>query len=202
MAIGEEFNFLHISLSVSPNDASFIKSGTIFTLANKWVISTKSWIINIGVAPSVYSCCKICKTPATLPSNSFSYSANVCCLSAKPNIFFTVAAAILPFPKTMAWSNIESPSRADPSAARATIFNASSSASIFSAVKTLWKSLTKVSILIRCKSKRWQRDKIVTGTLRISVVAKINITWAGGSSRVFNKALNALLESIWTSSII
>ena len=44
----------------------------------------------------------------------------------------------------------------------------------------------------RRRSKRWQRDSTVTGTLRISVVAKMNFTWAGGSSSVFSKALKAL----------
>ena len=45
-------------------------------------------------------------------------------------------------------------------------------------------------------------DSTVIGTLRISVVAKINFTCSGGSSSVFSKALQACLESICTSSII
>ena len=40
------------------------------------------------------------------------------------------------------------------------------------------------------------------GILWTSVVAKINITYDGGSSSVFKSALNAPVESIWTSSII
>ena len=55
---------------------------------------------------------------------------------------------------------------------------------------------------IRRRSKRWQRERTVTGTLRISVVAKMNFTWAGGSSSVFNRALKALVESICTSSMM
>ncbi len=55
---------------------------------------------------------------------------------------------------------------------------------------------------IRRRSKRWQRDSTVTGTLRISVVAKMNFTCAGGSSSVFRSALNALVESMWTSSMM
>ena len=35
-----------------------------------------------------------------------------------------------------------------------------------------------------------------------SVVANINITWAGGSSNVFNKALKAEVDNIWTSSMM
>jgi hypothetical protein len=40
------------------------------------------------------------------------------------------------------------------------------------------------------------------GTLRISVVAKTNFTCGGGSSSVFRSALNALVESMWTSSMM
>ena len=55
---------------------------------------------------------------------------------------------------------------------------------------------------MRRRSNRWQRDRTVTGTLRISVVAKMNFTWAGGSSSVFNKALKAEVESMCTSSMM
>ena len=44
------------------------------------------------------------------------------------------------------------------------------------------------------------RDKIVWGSLWTSVVAKMKITYEGGSSNVFKRALNALSESMWTSS--
>ena len=54
----------------------------------------------------------------------------------------------------------------------------------------------------RRRSKRWQRDRIVTGIFLTSVVAKINFTCGGGSSSVFNRALNALLESMCTSSMM
>ena len=42
----------------------------------------------------------------------------------------------------------------------------------------------------------------VTGTLRISVVANRNFTCGGGSSSVLSKALNALSDSMWTSSMM
>ena len=54
----------------------------------------------------------------------------------------------------------------------------------------------------RRRSKRWQRERIVTGTLRISVVAKMNLAWGGGSSSVFSSALNAAVESMCTSSMM
>jgi len=37
---------------------------------------------------------------------------------------------------------------------------------------------------------------MVAGSLCGSVVARINITWAGGSSSVFKRALNAPVESM------
>ena len=49
---------------------------------------------------------------------------------------------------------------------------------------------------ILLKSYLWQRDKIVTGNLLGSVVAKIKITFSGGSSRVLSKALKAPVESM------
>ena len=49
---------------------------------------------------------------------------------------------------------------------------------------------------------RSQRDNIVAGNLCSSVVARIKTTCAGGSSSVFNKALNDAAESMCTSSII
>ena len=51
---------------------------------------------------------------------------------------------------------------------------------------------------LNCK----QRDSTVTGTFCGSVVARINFTWAGGSSSVLSMALNALFESMCTSSMI
>ena len=55
---------------------------------------------------------------------------------------------------------------------------------------------------IRVKSYRWQRERMVAGTFWISVVAKIKITWAGGSSRVLSSALKAAVDSMCTSSMM
>ena len=46
------------------------------------------------------------------------------------------------------------------------------------------------------RSNLWQREMMVGKILCGSVVAKINLTWAGGSSRIFNRALNAALLSM------
>ena len=53
---------------------------------------------------------------------------------------------------------------------------------------------------MRCRSKRWQRERIVVGTFCTSVVAKTNFTCAGGSSSVLSSALNDDVESMCTSS--
>ena len=43
---------------------------------------------------------------------------------------------------------------------------------------------------------------MVAGTLCSSVVARMNIRWAGGSSRIFSRALKAGVDSMCTSSTI
>src|SRR5260370_16347192 len=46
-----------------------------------------------------------------------------------------------------------------------------------------------------------QRESTVTGIFWGSVVARMNLTCSGGSSRVLSIALNADVESMWTSSM-
>ncbi|CDD30341.1 putative uncharacterized protein [Firmicutes bacterium CAG:94] len=55
---------------------------------------------------------------------------------------------------------------------------------------------------MRLKSNRWHRDRIVGSSLCTSVVAKMKITWGGGSSKVFSSALKAATESMCTSSMM
>ena len=114
----------------------------------------------------------------------------------------TWSAVTVPAPWAIAWSRIDSPSRAEPSAALAIIASASASTSTPSAFATSAKWATSFSAGIRLRSKRWQRDSTVTGTLSTSVVANRNFTCSGGSSRVFSNALNACFESMWTSSMM
>ena len=54
-----------------------------------------------------------------------------------------------------------------------------------------WQPLHDCGSAIRRKSKRWQRDRMVSGTLCDSVVAKMNLTCGGGSSSVLSSALKA-----------
>ena len=76
------------------------------------------------------------------------------------------------------------------------------SAVIFSASITKLRRSAIFFSEIFWKSNRCARERIVSGTLSISVVAKINLTCSGGSSSVLRSALNALFPSICTSSII
>ena len=108
----------------------------------------------------------------------------------------TWSAVVSPAPWEMAWSIRLIASRTEPSAARVISASASSAISAFSAVAMDFRWAIITSGSIRRRSKRWQRLRTVTGTLRISVVAKMNFTWAGGSSSVFSSALKALVESM------
>ena len=56
--------------------------------------------------------------------------------------------------------------------------------------------------VMRRKEKRWQRERMVAGMDCNSVVARMKSRCAGGSSMIFSSALNALVESMCTSSII
>ena len=57
-------------------------------------------------------------------------------------------------------------------------------------------------VSIGAKSNRWQRERTVIGILSASVVQKMNFTCSGGSSSVLSRALNALSDSMWTSSMM
>ena len=100
------------------------------------------------------------------------------------------------------WSKILCASRIDPSPFFAMIINESSSIAIFSS-PAIYRSRDMISsIVMRRKSYRWHRERIVAGTLCTSVVAKMKRTCGGGSSSVFRSALNASFVSMWTSSMM
>ena len=58
------------------------------------------------------------------------------------------------------------------------------------------------SMLMRWKSKRWQREWIVSGTLCGWVVHSMKTVCGGGSSMLLSSALNAPVESMCTSSMM
>ncbi len=101
-----------------------------------------------------------------------------------------------------AWSNIDKASRTLPLPARVIKANAPASISTFSfsAISLIYPY--KVSQSIRRNSYFCIRESIVAGILCGSVVAKKNFTCGGGSSNVFNNALNASRVNMCTSSMM
>ncbi len=104
--------------------------------------------------------------------------------------------------KARTWSNSDSASRTLPEAARAIWASAPSPMVMPSrpAIVRRWACSSFVGIIR--KSYCWQRERMVSGILWYSVVAKTNFTRGGGSSSVFNRALKAPVDSMWTSSMI
>ena len=99
-------------------------------------------------------------------------------------------------------SNIDKASLIAPSDSAAIIFNACVVAFTLLSLHTSSNLFIISSSGILLKSNLWHLDKIVAGNFCGSVVAKINFTCSGGSSNVFNNALNAPCDNMWTSSII
>ena len=89
-----------------------------------------------------------------------------------------------------------------PSAARAIRASAASGISIFSA-PAMRRSCSAIALVgIVLNSNTCERDRIVSGILCSSVVAIMKMTWAGGSSIDFSRALNEWDESWCTSSMM
>ena len=103
-------------------------------------------------------------------------------------------------PDATTWSSAESASRAEPRPRRTAASSASSST--WSPASSLTDSRRSCSVSApRSRNSRcWVRLRMVGGTFWGSVVARTNTTWLGGSSSVFNNALAAAVESMWTSS--
>ena len=155
-----------------------------------------------GSAPFACACARAASAFAALPAVAASSMAMESLRPGRPSIAAILSASILSAVIAAAWSSSDKASRTDPSAARAITCKASGAASIASRVQMLARWVANTSLSTRRRSKRWQRDRMVTGTLRISVVAKMNFTLSGGSSSVFNNALKALFDIICTSSMM
>ena len=88
-----------------------------------------------------------------------------------------------------------------PAAARAISGSASRSKATFSSLSTLPRCAVIAARGICFRLNCRQRDSTVTGIFCGSVVARMNLMCAGGSSRVFSIELKAGLDSMCTSSI-
>ncbi|MNN77572.1 hypothetical protein D3C81_1940470 [compost metagenome] len=102
----------------------------------------------------------------------------------------------------MAWSVRDSASRMEPWAPWASRRKAGCSKVMPSCPRILsrWLMMWPGGICLRLNCR--QRDSTVTGIFCGSVVARMNLTCSGGSSRVFSMELNAWFVSMCTSSII
>ena len=119
-----------------------------------------------------------------------------------PTKSFILSSSIWFSPSWIHLSKIDNASLIAPSDKVATICNASFVISILLSLQTISNLLIISPLDIFLKSNLWHLDKIVAGNFCGSVVANINFTCSGGSSNVFNKALNAPVDNICTSSII
>ena len=109
---------------------------------------------------------------------------------------------MFPPQKLATWSKMESASRMPPSAFSAITCSASVSHVMPSLWATYSRCFTMSATVMRWKSKIWHRLRMVGRILCFSVVAKMKMACAGGSSSVFRKALKAAVESMCTSSMI
>ena len=121
-------------------------------------------------------------------------------LSIVPNNFFTLSASNKPLPWAMAWSKSVNASLTDPDAASAISSMLSWSKLIFSDSKIIFKWLIRTVPPTVLRFNCRHRDWTVFGSFSGFVVARINTTCFGGSSRFLSKALKLSVVSIWASS--
>ena len=132
-----------------------------------------------------------------------------CDLSKYPKIFWAeFKSSSLSLSKlNKALSSKDNASLTDPSEIFTISLKASSDIFPFSLSLIFFINSNNSPDLTLDKSNLWHLETTVIGIFLISVVAKINFkpppfSYWGGSSKVFNKALNACLLSMCTSSII
>ena len=121
---------------------------------------------------------------------------------AVPSSRWTSAVPTFGPPNANSWSNSDWLSRIEPLARRATKSMAAGSTSTPSARAISDRRSRMRWVSMVPKSNRWHRERMVSGSFWGSVVAKMNLTLGGGSSRVFNRALKASLVSMCTSSMM
>ena len=137
------------------------------------------------------------------PLDSERTSVRVNARSATPSTSATCCSVIVASPTyEISWSHSDSASRTLPPLSRTSRLTAFGSIASASAPKIRVRCWPRRDAGTSLKSYRWQRDRIVVGIFSGSVVARMNFTWLGGSSSVLSNALNELLESMCTSSIM
>ena len=119
-----------------------------------------------------------------------------------PTNSFIFSSVISESPSCIHLSRMLIPSLIAPSDSTAIVFSASSEIVTPISFVIIFSLFLMSSFDIFLKSNLWHLESIVAGNFCGSVVAKINLTCSGGSSNVFNRALNAPVDNMWTSSII
>ncbi|AKF85418.1 hypothetical protein MFUL124B02_11995 [Myxococcus fulvus 124B02] len=149
------------------------------------------------------------KTSSTRSSTRFaslctSASAKSCTIvrSMAPSASATSSSVGFAPHEASTWSSRLSASRMPPSDWRTTSDNERSEMPAPSALQISCSRWSIRAAEMRRKLWRWQRDRMVSGSLCASVVAKMNFTCPGGSSSVLSSALNAAPDSMWTSSMM
>ncbi len=196
--------------SASASSAELRSPGTVRSRVSVCVSSSRSPSSSPRSAPRSCARAVIASASAAWPRITASSRSNTRPRSASPSMSATTAAEITPAappvasagsaPRAIAWSSSDSPSRTEPSAARATASSASGATATPSFAAIPAKCPASSATDTRRRSNLWHRLSTVTGTLRSSVVAKMKVTCGGGSSSVLSSALNALRDSMWTSS--
>ena len=119
-------------------------------------------------------------------------------MSKYPKIFCIVAKSnsSLLSKVSKALSSKDRASLTDPSEILTINFKASSVTLPFSLSLIFFINSNNSDDFILDKSNLWHLETIVTGTFLISVVAKINFKYSGGSSKILSRALKAA-DDIW-----
>ena len=161
-----------------------------------------SWLSRVPTSfPAAYSSSSSSSAAWTSRRSRQSSSRAVCAFPARPSTSSTRRLSTVP-PAAAHWSSRLRASRNAPSASRERSSAPSCFKSMFSCPATYSSRRAMSAGWMRLKANRWHRERMVAGTLCSSVVARMKIRWAGGSSRIFSRALKAAVDSMWTSSMM
>ena len=138
------------------------------------------------------------RSPPRIAASSCSKSA----VSRPPRRRMASSSAMLPAPKVASWSSRATASRTLPSPARAIKPERRRRSPRSPRPRRSCRAgAATTSEGTRRKWNSWQRERMVAGTASISVVAKMNTRWGGGSSMILSRASKAWRERRWISSI-
>ncbi len=186
--------------STGPSTSSCAPAACISSSSRKWpTIWRQNWRAS---APEASASWMTPRPRALSASSQASTTASTAASGAVPNTSCARWSVMRSSGETTSWSSRLSASRTLPDACRASSSTAPGSMASASRSASQLSRPAISGVVSSRKLNCWQRDLMVTGTLCSSVVARTKMVWAGGSSSVFNSALKAAMESMWTSSMI